>query len=139
MNDIDMTGELGRRAQERLDTEKVVWLTTVRPDGTPEPNPVWFHWDGMGIVLRSQDNLKVRNIKANPNVALNFDSDGSGGGIVVIRGLARIAGEDDFAAIRDAYFAKYGQDIESLGMTPEGMAASYSVTIVIEPTRLRGF
>lgn len=30
----------------RLQTEDVIWLTTVRPDGSPVPTPVWFFWNG---------------------------------------------------------------------------------------------
>jgi PPOX class probable F420-dependent enzyme len=138
MSDIEFTGDLGRRAQERLESEQIAWLTTVRPNGIPEPNPIWFLWDGTSVVLRSQDNLKVRNIRANPHVALNFNSDG-GGDVVVLRGVARIGTEAEFDAIRDDYFHKYAEGIKSLGTTPERMASSYSVVIVIEPTKLRGF
>jgi PPOX class probable F420-dependent enzyme len=138
MSDIEFTGDLGRRAQERLKAEQIAWLTTVRPNGIPEPNPIWFLWDGSSVILRSQDNLKVRNIRANPHVALNFNSDG-GGDIVVLRGLARIGTEADFDAVSEDYFHKYAEGIKGLGSTPERMAASYSVVIVIEPTKLRGF
>jgi PPOX class probable F420-dependent enzyme len=138
MSDIEFTGDLGRRAQERLGSEQIAWLTTVRPNGIPEPNPIWFLWDGSSVILRSQDNLKVRNIRANPNVALNFNSDG-GGDIVVLRGVARIGTEADFDPLREEYFRKYAEGIKGLGTTPERMASSYSVVIVIEPTKLRGF
>jgi len=139
MSDIDLTGELGQRAQERLSTEQLAWLTTVRPNGTPEPNPVWFLWDGSSIILRSQDNLKVRNIKANPNVVLNFESGEGGGDILVFHGVAEIAADAVFEQVRDAYVTKYAEGIKRLGTTPEKMFASYSLTISIKPTKLRGF
>jgi len=28
-----------------------IWLTTVRSDGTPEPNPVLFFWDGSTFLI----------------------------------------------------------------------------------------
>ena len=34
------------RIQRFLEEEAVVWLSTVRPDGTPHIVPVWFWWDG---------------------------------------------------------------------------------------------
>ena len=43
---IDTSSSFGRRVVERLENEHVVWLTTVAADGTPQPSPVWFLWDG---------------------------------------------------------------------------------------------
>jgi PPOX class probable F420-dependent enzyme len=47
-------------------------LATVRPDGTPQVNAMWFHWDGE--VLRfthTTKRQKYRNIQHNPNVAMS--------------------------------------------------------------------
>ena len=49
----DFTTTVGRRCLERLRTEKAIWLTTVAPDGTPQPNPVWFTWDGETVLVYS--------------------------------------------------------------------------------------
>jgi Pyridoxamine 5'-phosphate oxidase len=35
-------------ALERLRTDLILWLTTVRPGGQPQSTPVWFHFDGEG-------------------------------------------------------------------------------------------
>ncbi len=134
---IDLEGEFGKRVRNRLEHESVVWLTTVRANGTPEPSPVWFYWDGSKILLRSKPTVKARNIEANPHVTLNFDSEG-GGNVVVITGTARIAAEDDFGRVRDRYFAKYAEQIKQLGTSVSGMTSSYSVVLEIEPTKLRG-
>ncbi len=40
---IDTTTDFGKRLQERLRDEEIVWLVTVSPDGVPQPSPVWFH------------------------------------------------------------------------------------------------
>src|SRR4051794_24730378 len=88
---IDLSGDFGSRAAKRLDTEIVIWLTTVSADGTPQPTPVWFLWENETVLIYSQANqAKLRNIQRNPKVALHFDSDGTGGNIVVITGEARI-------------------------------------------------
>ena len=50
----------GARVRERLRDEHVVWLTTVGADGTPQPNPVWFLWDGADRVLVYNDNRSRR-------------------------------------------------------------------------------
>ena len=71
---IDTSTPFGERVARRLEQEIVVWLTTVRPNGTPEPSPVWFLWDGQTALIYSRpNNQKLRNIAANPNVALSFD------------------------------------------------------------------
>ena len=43
---LDETTEFGTRAARRLREEIIGWLTTVTPDGQPQPIPVWFVWDG---------------------------------------------------------------------------------------------
>ena len=35
-----------RRVLPMLAEERVVWLSTVRPDGTPHLVPTWFVWNG---------------------------------------------------------------------------------------------
>jgi PPOX class probable F420-dependent enzyme len=73
--------EFGRRAARRLKEERLAWLTTVSPKGTPQPVPVWFLWDGdASILLYSRpDKPKLRNITENPRVSLHLDGDGMGG------------------------------------------------------------
>src|SRR5712691_10160935 len=88
---FDTSTEFGARVERRLREDRVIWLTTVRPDGTPEPSPVWFLWDGETFLIYSQHTQKLRNIEDSPRVALNLDGDGLGGNIVVIIGRAEIA------------------------------------------------
>ena len=84
---IDESTEFGARVARHLREEIVVWMTTVAPDGSPLPMPVWFHWDGgENVLMYSQRGARVRNIEANPHVTLNFAGDGDGGDIVVLSG-----------------------------------------------------
>ncbi len=89
---IDETTRAGARAGRRLREEIVAWLTTVSPDGQPQASPVWFLWDTADEIwlLSKSDTPRVRNIAANPRVALNLDGDGRGGSIVSLEGEARI-------------------------------------------------
>ena len=32
--------------EERLRSEPIMWMTTVTPDGRPQPSPIWFLWSG---------------------------------------------------------------------------------------------
>src|SRR5581483_2590557 len=89
--ELDTATEFGARVARRLREELIAWLVTVHPDGTPQPVPVWFLWDGRTVLLYSQpDTGKLRNLAANPRVALHLDGDGRGGDIVVLTGEARV-------------------------------------------------
>ena len=135
---IDTSSTFGRRVMERLQSEQVIWLTTVSADRTPQPSPVWFLWDGQQILMYSMPKTpKLRHIQANPNVALNFDSD-EGGDVVILTGQARIAQSEPAANETPAYLEKYRDAITEIGMNPESFARAYSVAVRITPTRLRG-
>lgn len=48
-------------------------LATVRPDGSPQVNPMWFLWDEESNTLRfthTTKRAKFRNLQANPAMAL---------------------------------------------------------------------
>ena len=136
---IDTSSSFGRRVMERLENESVVWLTTVSADGTPQPSPVWFIWDGQRVLLYSMAKApKLRHIQANPKVALHFDGNGDGGDIVIVTGEARISQDDPPANGMSAYLQKYRDDIGQIGMNPESFAQAYSVPVRITPTKLRG-
>ena len=51
---IDNSTEFGARIERQLNDELVIWLTTVGKSGTPQPNPVWFSWNGAEILVFSQ-------------------------------------------------------------------------------------
>src|SRR5215471_14704970 len=90
------TTPFGERVARRLREEPVLWLTTVGADGTPQPNPVWFLWEGEDSILvyNRADANRVTHVKHRPRVSLNFDGNGSGGDIVVMTGDAELL--DDF-------------------------------------------
>ncbi len=138
---IDASTEFGARAARRLRQEGIIWLTTVRNDLTPQPSPVWFLWDGETFLIYSQPNTsKLRNIAANPTVALHLNGDAGGNDIVIFTGEARIAADAPLAEEVPAFVAKY-LDIRAVP-TAEDFARTmqgYSVAIQVTPTALRGF
>jgi PPOX class probable F420-dependent enzyme len=100
---------------------------------------VWFLWDDGSILLYSQpDTPKLRNIAANPRVALHLNDDGRGDDVVILSGRAAESA-DPPAHELPVYLEKYGDLIERNGWTPESFAADYSVPVRIRPTGLRGF
>ena len=135
---VDTDSDFGARVARRLGDEQIVWLTTIGADQTPQPSPVWFLWDGETILMYSQSGApKVRNVGANPRVAVNFNSDPHGGDVVVLIGEAALD-EAATGTPPPGYVAKYADGMASLGMTPEAFAAEYPTAIRIRPTRLRG-
>ena len=134
---IDFTSKLGVSAGKRLQNEQLIWLTTTSSNGTPQPNPVWFYWDGESILIYSQPaSFKVGNVRRNPKVSLNFNSNEEGGNIIVLTGVASL---DENPKHDSRYLEKYKEAIPKIGETAESLAAAYSVQIRILPSKLRGF
>ena len=129
----------GECVARRLRDEIIVWLTTIAADGTPQPNPVWFFWDGSSFLIYSlPDAARLGHIDRNPHVSLHFDSNGRGGDIVVFTGSARVAPEEPAADHNAAYLAKYRTTIDANFGGPEAFAARYSTPIRITPIKVRG-
>ena len=137
---IDTTTPFGERAQRRLHEDKVAWLTTTSEDGTPQPVPVWFLWDGADsfLIYSKPGTAKLRNIAARPRVSLNLDGNGEGGDVVVVLGTAAVT-DDPPADALPGYVEKYATFIARNDWTPESFAGEYSVPLRITATRLRGF
>lgn len=129
----------GERVARRLREERLIWLTTVGADGTPQPNPVWFLWDGSSFLIYSlPDAARLPHIRRNPRVALHLDGNGKGGDIIVVTGEARVSQDDPPADQLPPYVEKY-QDFIARGFgTPAAFAAKYSVALRITPTKVRG-
>lgn len=110
---------------QRLETEAIIWLASVRPDGRPHLVPLWFAWHAGNIYICTEDNsVKVRNIRANPHVALALDH---GPQAVVCEGIATIVPPPWSPGIQDVFQQKYQWDIT----TDE----TYTLLLEITPTR----
>ena len=136
---IDLTTEFGARVEKRLLEEQVIWLTTVSPSGIPQPNPVWFYWDGDTVLIYSQpDAYKIKNLTNNPKVSLHFEgATEQSGDVIVLTGEAVM--EENGSKIDPSYEEKYHQAIIDFDETPEDLFASYSVAIRVRIEKVRGF
>jgi PPOX class probable F420-dependent enzyme len=135
---IDESTDFGALVARHLREDKAVWLTVVTPSGKPLPAPVWFWWDGEETVrvFSLPDTGRVRAIRNNPNVSLNFPGTSQGGDIVILSAEATIG--DDSAAVHEPYATKYASDFGRIGMTAEQFAARYSTPLVLRITKVRG-
>lgn len=125
-------------AEKRLRDEKIAWLTTVRRDGQPQSSPVWFLWrDGEVIVYSRPTTQKLRNLQANPKVAVHLRDIDDGSDIVSLEGEAVVDERYPQAAAIPGYVEKYRSMIADLRMDPASFAKAYSMPIRIRPARMR--
>jgi PPOX class probable F420-dependent enzyme len=137
---LDFSTRFGRHVKRRLRQEKIIWLTTVDSHNTPQPRPVWFHWDGETILIFSErQKAKLRHIPGNPKVALNLNTDEEGGDVVVLIGDAQILDEPPDPNRVQTYLRKYRASIKDLGMTIKEFTDAYAIPILVTPQAMRGF
>ncbi|MDQ2902720.1 MAG: TIGR03667 family PPOX class F420-dependent oxidoreductase [Ktedonobacteraceae bacterium] len=136
---LDTTQPEAARIDERLRSDIVIWLGSVRADGRPHLVAVWFLWDGDTFLIFSQPGKqKVRNIQQNHNVVLALDNTQGGDDVIVVEGQATLLDSADVNVTLSTFEQKYSAHIKQLGMTPEAMAKSYSQPIRIVPTKFVG-
>lgn len=130
-----MTADLTPDVIDRLNADHYGWLTTVAKSGQPVPRLIWFHFDGTALFVYTMPSAaKVTHVKRHPRVSLNLDSDGQGGGIVVIGGSAVIDAEGVDCRADEPYWAKYGPDADRFGLTDS--MGDYSTRLRIEIDRV---
>jgi PPOX class probable F420-dependent enzyme len=130
-----MSVELTEEVSSRLTSDHCGWLTTVAKSGRPVPRLVWFYFDGTDLRVYSMPTAaKVAHIKAHPQASLNLDSDGDGGGVIVIGGTATIDATDVDCRDDEPYWTKYRADAEREGLTD--LMANFTTRLTITPTKV---
>jgi PPOX class probable F420-dependent enzyme len=134
----DLPAERRQRVDARLRTNLMAWLTIVSPAGRPDTVPVWFlvRDDGTVLIYSQPGKAKLRNIDANPNVALGLDVTDIGRDIIRIEGTATRNADQPPADQVPEYAAKYTERIGAIFGTVERFAEAFSEAIVITPRRL---
>jgi PPOX class probable F420-dependent enzyme len=135
---LDTTTARGKHIQRRLEKEIVIWLATSGAEGRAHVVPVWFLWDGDSLLVYSLPGQKVRDMEANPLVAMHLNSNAEGGDIVRIDGTAARLRRYPAAHKVPDYVRKYAALIKSYGWTAESFAKDYHVVLRVRPTRFRG-
>jgi PPOX class probable F420-dependent enzyme len=125
-----MSASLTQDVVDRLNSDHYGWLTTVAKSGQPVPRLVWFYFDGATLSVYTMPNAaKVAHVKRHPQVSVNLDSDGNGGGIIVIGGEAVVDAIDVDCREDQPYWAKYGPSADKFGLTDS--MGSYSTRLRI--------
>jgi hypothetical protein len=93
-------------AKRLLASKEMARVSYTARDGTPRIVTMFFHWNGEEVVLSSfQGAYKIRDLQANPHVAISIDTSTFPPEILLIRGKVDITEVD--------------------GLTPEYVAANY--------------
>ena len=71
-----MTTENGRIPEgyrDLLETNALIHVATLGPDGEPQSNPVWFDWDGEHIKFsQTKTRQKYKNVGRDPRIAVSI-------------------------------------------------------------------
>ena len=119
-----------------LQSENVVWLSTVSPDGRPHLVPIWFSWDGETVLIASKPHAKkIANLRANPSVMLALGEPDDDFDVGMIQGTAELLDEPAAAVLPAAHLAKYRTQMAAIGLTPDEFLRTYSQVIRVRPTR----
>ena len=106
-------------------------LATVRPDGTPQVNPMWFKWDGKFLYFtHTTTRQKYRNVSHEPNVSISIADPSDALRYLEVRGvLERVDADSEgefFMELADLYDAPFA------GKPPRD--ANSRVILVVRPT-----
>ena len=135
---LDASNSEHAAAEERLRSDIIAWLTTVRADGQPQASPVWFLWeDGTFLIYSRPGRPKLENIGSNPKVSVHLRGTETGGDIATFDGTAELPVDGPPADQVPAYVSKYREEMEGFGWTPARFAELYSEPIRVTPTEAR--
>ncbi|MDQ3554112.1 MAG: pyridoxamine 5'-phosphate oxidase family protein [Chloroflexota bacterium] len=119
-----------------LEHHPVVWLSSIRPDGRPHLLPLWFHWDGVSILIFSKPHAqKVRNLRADPRVMVAIGDTGQDFDVELIEAKAEILSVLTESVVPDAFLAKYAAQMSLSGLSRKRFSEVYAQPIRIRPTR----
>ena len=135
----DLPSDRRARVEGRLGTNLMAWLTTVSPSGRPDSVPVWFlvRDDDSILVFSEPAKAKLRNIHANPHVALGLDVTDIGRDVIRIEGIAAHVTDHPRADQVPEYAAKYTERIGAIKAaghnTADGLYESYAIGPEMSP------
>ena len=104
---------------------------TVRPDGAPQVNPMWFAWDPERGVIRMTHTKKrhnYRNVRRDPRVALSITDPDDQYRYLQVRGVVESVEEDPTGSLHEELQQRYRGTV---GEVPD---RENRVILVVRPT-----
>ncbi len=112
--------------EKRLQTERNIWLATVRASGRPHLVPIWFVWQNGRFHLGMQSqSVKAHNLSQNPQAALSLED---GSDVLICEGIAEIVTPPWPLSILASFQEKYDWDILN-------NSDGYDLIMVITPNK----
>lgn len=109
----------------RLETERNIWLASMRPDGRPHLVPIWFAWNGGKLYICIEPgSVKARNMAKSPLVSLALED---GSDVVICEGRAAVVSQPWPDAVEGLFRDKYGWEI--------GREQQYTQLVAIIPRK----
>jgi PPOX class probable F420-dependent enzyme len=105
-------------------------LATIRPDGKPQVNPMWFAWDGEYVRFTNTTvRQKYKNVTAHPEVALSINDPEQPYRYLEVRGTVERIDDDSDGAFFAELAGRYGMKLDG----PPG-DVQHRVVYVVKPT-----
>jgi PPOX class probable F420-dependent enzyme len=124
---VEIPAEVGKLLEQPI----LVNLGTVRPDGAPQVNPMWFVWDGEFIwFTHTTYRQKYRNFAHEPRVSVSFLDPENKYGYTEIRGVVDHIDPDPEAKL----YQRLSEWYDGTPVTPKD--AADRVAVAIRPTRV---
>ncbi|MFJ6215309.1 PPOX class F420-dependent oxidoreductase [Streptomyces sp. NPDC092296] len=115
--------------QDLLQRPLFAHLATIRPNGTPQVNPMWFSWDGEYLYFtNTRTRYKYRNVTANPEVACSVNDPEQPYRYLEIRGVVERIDGDPSGAFFLTLADRYGMHLDG---PPHD--AEHRVVYVVKP------
>lgn len=125
--------EIPEKALELLGSKILCSLATVRPDGAPQVNPMWFIWDGELIwFTHTSYRQKYKNIAHDPRVSIDLVDPADKYRYVEIRGVVERVEPDPEAKM----YQRLSEWYDGKAITPPD--AAQRVAIGVRPTKVVG-
>ena len=94
--------------EDLLETNALVHVATIGPDGEPQNNPVWFDWDGEHVKFsQTKTRQKYKNVSRDPRLALSIVDPENPYRYIEIRGEVKKVEEDPDNNFINAMAKKY--------------------------------
>ena len=128
------------RVERFLETEPVIWLSSIRTDGAPHLVPTWFVWDGEADrhPLQAAGEEGPQPAPMTRGRCSRSATPRTTSTSACSRRRARSTCAGATGALPAAFLDKYRARIAALGLTPAEFARTYSATIRLTPARALG-
>jgi PPOX class probable F420-dependent enzyme len=114
-----------------LERPLIAHLATLRPDGAPQSNPMWFLWrDGRVFMTHTRARQKYRNLQTERRVALSICDDRDSTRYLELRGVVERMDDDPGARFYEQLKVHYAYKGPSTDV-------DVRIVIVIRPTRFQ--